>query len=143
VSVYLDSSCLLKLLFPEPESAAVAALVAAEPRVVVSTLARLEARVRIAARVTGGSLKRPLALRLVRQMDATLASAPFEVVSLPAGVAELAEQQVLFARTAVHCRSLDRLHLATMQALALDRILTSDVAQGNAARSLGFIVLHP
>ena len=43
VSLYIDTSCLLKLLFPEPESARVGESVAAEKRVVVSALGRLEA----------------------------------------------------------------------------------------------------
>ena len=134
---------MLKLLFPEPESAAVAAIISAEPRVVVSTLARLEARVRIAARLAGGLLRRPLALRLVRQMESMLSAVPFEIADLPAGVPEIAEGHIVVARAAIRCRSLDRLHLATMQVLGLDRLLTTDLAQAKAARALGFVTVHP
>ena len=42
LAVYLDTSCFLKLFFPEPETARVAGLIAAETRVVISTLVRLE-----------------------------------------------------------------------------------------------------
>jgi predicted nucleic acid-binding protein len=143
LSLYLDTSCLLKLLFSEPESARVATILAAEPRVVVSTLARLEARVRIAARLAGGVLRRALALKLVHHMDATLAAAPFEIVVLPPGIAETAEQQVVLKKSAVHCRTLDRLHLAAMQLLGLHRILTTDSAQAKAALALGFVVVQP
>jgi predicted nucleic acid-binding protein len=147
VALYLDTSCLLKILFPEPESATVAATVAAivatESRVVVSTLARLEARVRIAGRVAGGLLRRPMALKLARHMETILSADPFEVVRLPPGIAEIAEKQVVFNKTAVHCRSLDRLHLAVMQSVPLNRILTTDTAQAKAARALGFAVVQP
>jgi hypothetical protein len=57
VSLYLDTSCLLKTLFPEPETERVIRLVAAEERVVVSTLARLETLVQIHARGAGGLLE--------------------------------------------------------------------------------------
>jgi len=40
VSLYLDTSCLLKLLLPEVESRRVAEIVAAEEHVVVSSLAQ-------------------------------------------------------------------------------------------------------
>jgi predicted nucleic acid-binding protein len=143
VSLYCDTSSLLKTLFLEPESARVAAIIAAEPRVVVSTLTRLEARVRIAARLTGGAVSKSTATKLVRRMEADLAAPPFEIVSLPPAVAEAAEEQVVFAKAAVHCRSLDRLHLAVMHLLGLNRILTSDLAQARAARSLGFVVVAP
>ena len=42
MSLYLDTSCLLKMLFPEPETRRVMQLVAVEEHVVISTLARLE-----------------------------------------------------------------------------------------------------
>lgn len=40
MSLYLDTSCLLKLLLPEVESRRVAEIVAAEEHVVVSSLAQ-------------------------------------------------------------------------------------------------------
>jgi uncharacterized protein with PIN domain len=43
MSLYIDTSCLLKLFLMEPESARVQELSSAEERVVVSTLVRLEA----------------------------------------------------------------------------------------------------
>ena len=46
MSLYLDTSCLLKMLFPEPETRRVMQLVAVEEHVVISTLARLETVVR-------------------------------------------------------------------------------------------------
>src|SRR5438445_12812372 len=56
MSLYLDTSCLLKLLFPEPESRRGAQPIEAESGVVVSALARLEALGQLQARVAGGIL---------------------------------------------------------------------------------------
>ena len=43
----------------------------------------------------------------------------------------------------MHCRTLDRLHLAAMEALGLRRLLTNDEIQGRAAKARGFEVLLP
>ncbi len=56
---------------------------------------------------------------------------------------EAAAEQVRPERGALHCRTLDRLHLAVMEMLGLRRILTNDAAQGRAAVVLGYEVLTP
>jgi predicted nucleic acid-binding protein len=143
VSLYLDTSCLLKLFFPEPQSTRTAALVARERRVVVSSLARLEALVQIQARVAGGLLSGRAAASLQRLIEGTLVRAPYDVVPVPGGIDRVAEQQILPMTRSVHCRTLDRLHLAAMQAFGLHRILTNDDVQARAAAALGFEVLSP
>jgi hypothetical protein len=42
-----------------------------------------------------------------------------------------------------YCPTLDRLHLAVMQALGFRRLLTNDDAQARAGRALGFSVSLP
>ncbi|HJX65530.1 MAG TPA: PIN domain-containing protein [Polyangia bacterium] len=143
MSLYLDTSCLLKLLLPEPESAKTSLLVAAEPRVVVSSLARLEALVQIQGRAAGGLLTSRSAATLARLLDQTLASAPFDLVATPAGIDGVAAGQLFPLGRSVHCRTLDRLHLAAMQALGVRRLLTNDDIQSRAAATLGFEVLRP
>ena len=140
MALYLDTSCLLKLLFPEPESAEVATLVAAESQILVSSLARLEALVQISARLAGGLLTKRTANGLVTRMEDVLQLAPFETVTTPAGLSEIAADQILPLGKTTHCRTLDRLHLAAMQALAVDRLLTNDDMQAAAAKGLGFHV---
>jgi predicted nucleic acid-binding protein len=142
MSLYLDTSCLLKLFFPEPETPAVARQIAAEGRVVVSTLAKLEALVQLSARVAGGLLSRRTASTIEARLDATLGLAPYQLVQIPevVGIAELQVRPVGKAR---HCPTLDRLHLAAMEALSLRRLFTNDGAQAAAARDLGFEVLLP
>jgi predicted nucleic acid-binding protein len=143
MALYLDTSCLLKMLFPEPESARVVALCAGEPRVVVSSLAKLEATVQINARHAGGTLNKSSARRVRAKLDATLMLAPYEPGIFPPGAVEAAEQQLRIDRRAIHCRTLDRLHLAAMEVLGLGRILTNDDAQARAAAALGYQVLVP
>ena len=143
MSLYLDTSCLLKLLLVEPETSRVSSMVAAENRVVVSSLARLEALVQIQGRAAGGLLTTRSAATLARLLDQTLASAPFDLVTTPAGIDGVAAGQLFPLGRSVHCRTLDRLHLAAMQALGLRRLLTNDDSQARAASALGFEILRP
>lgn len=143
MSLYLDTSCLLKLVFPEPESARVSALCAAEQRVVVSSLSLLEATVQINARRAGGTLDKTSAARLRKQLEAILALAPYERAVFPPGAVEAATEQLRPASGTLHCRTLDRLHLAVMEILGLRRMLTNDDPQARAAVALGYEVLLP
>jgi predicted nucleic acid-binding protein len=143
VSLYADTSCVLKLLFPEPETSRVIQLVAAEEHVVVSSLARLETLVQIHARVAGGFLARTTARGLLGRLEELLRQAPYEVVRAPADVIDAAESQVKGLGRQTYCPTLDRLHLATMKSLDLHRLLTNDDAQARAARTMGFGVVTP
>jgi predicted nucleic acid-binding protein len=142
VTLYVDTSCLLKLFFLEPETPRTMELIAAEPQVIVSSLTRLEALVQIQGRVTARELPPSAAEHLRRRIDRVLRADPFEVVPCPPDVIDMAEAQIR-RRRAVHCRTLDRLHLAIMQSLGLDRLLTNDGGQARAARALGFEAILP
>jgi len=143
MSLYLDASCLLKLLFPEPETPQVMQLIAAEQQVVVSTLARLETLVQIHGRGSGGLLT-PVAVRsLVARLEALLGQDPYEMMDTPGVAIEVAGEHLRRLPRGAHCPTLDRLHLAAMEALNLRRLLTNDDAQAHAARALGFAVIVP
>lgn len=66
---------------------------------------------------------------------------PFEFLELPGTVFRLAVEQHLAA--AVHCRSLDRLHLAGMRELGVRRLMTNDGKQAAAARAMRLQVVSP
>jgi hypothetical protein len=140
--VYLDTSCLLKLLLLEPESAAVRKAVGSEAEVVVSTLARLEAEVQLAAGHRGGQFRSSQWRAYRDGLARLLTQDPFHLRPLPGSVFDTALRQHQQART-IHCRSLDRLHLAAMEELGLTRLMTHDDAQASAARAVGFGVSHP
>lgn len=142
-ALYMDTSCLLKLFFHEPESRGVAARVGQEAAVLVSELAVVEASVQIHGRRMLGSLTRRRAELLESELKRILAVRPFEVIPFTAATLGVARAQVSGARKAAHCKTLDRLHLALMSAHGLTRLLTSDSSQARAARALGFEVLSP
>jgi len=58
-------------------------------------------------------------------------------------IVETAERQITALPKDGYCPTLDRLHLAVMQALDFERLLTNDGAQARAARALGFSVILP
>jgi uncharacterized protein with PIN domain len=76
--VYLDTSSLLKLLLPEPESAAVQGAVATQSVVLVSALAELEAEVQLRAGWLGGDFSRAQYRRLVKRLGELRGHEPFD-----------------------------------------------------------------
>jgi predicted nucleic acid-binding protein len=142
VALYLDTSCLLKAFFPEPETAATVALIARKPHV-ISSLARLAAVVHIYGRMAARMLSATAARRLTECVDWELQEEPHELVPCPPGIIEIAETQVRALVKSAHCRTLDRLHLATMQVLGVHRLLTNGDTQACAARGLGIKTVRP
>jgi predicted nucleic acid-binding protein len=143
MALYLDTSCLLKVFFPEPETERTLMLIAADPRVLVSSLVRLEILSQIHARAAAGLLSPGRARRLRQRIEAVIELAPYEHVRCPATIFDIAADQIADAAKRAYCRTLDRLHLATMQALGVHRLLTNDDVQAAAARSLGLDVILP
>jgi predicted nucleic acid-binding protein len=140
--IYLDTSCLLKLLREEPESADVRSAVDVEEEVIVSSLAELETEVQLKAAVTGGEIRsnqwRQYQARLVamRNFD------PFHFRHLPAAVFSTALRQHRHPQS-LHCRSLDRLHLAAMEELKVTRLMTLDTQQAKVASAVNHEVICP
>ena len=140
--IYLDTSCLLKLLLEEPESEPVRLAVAGESDVIVSDLAELEAAVQLRAGWLAGEFRERryraylAGFKLFRNTD------PFRFRPLAGSVFQAALRQDREARK-IHCRTLDRLHLAAMAELGVRRLMTTDVAEATGARALGFEVVIP
>jgi predicted nucleic acid-binding protein len=140
--IYLDTSCLLKILRTEPASAQVRAAIANESEVVVSVLAELETLVQLKASWTGGSYTKPQWRKLELELGLLRNQPPFEFKTLPAGVFQIALRQHRNSGD-LHCRSLDRLHLAAMEELKISRLMTHDEGQARAAIEAGFEVIRP
>jgi uncharacterized protein len=140
--LYLDTSSLLKLLLPEPESQKVQDAIAAEDRVIVSTLAELEAEVQLRAGWEGGTFTRTQYRRLTQRLRGFLDHEPFDYRSLPGTLFQSALRQ-LRQSEGPHVRTLDRLHLAAMEELGIRRLMTHDLAQSAAAQALGYEALSP
>jgi len=139
---YLDTSAMLKLLWTEPESDAVRQHVAREDLVVVSALAELETEVQLTAAWLAGRYREAAWRRLLAKLAEFRGTEPFAFRSLPATLFETARRRQR-ASGRVHCRTLDRLHLAAMEELDVSRLVTHDATQAQAARALGFEVLMP
>lgn len=143
MGLYIDTSCLLKLLFLERESSRVQLMVATEKQVIVSSLVRLETMVRIQGRLAGGLLSKPQALKLCRTLEHILQADPFEFRPCSAILMKDAEKQIFPMATSVYCRTLDRLHLAAITTFGIKRLFTNDEAQATGARGLGLEVIMP
>jgi predicted nucleic acid-binding protein len=140
--IYLDTSCLLKLLLEEPESEAVRMAVAREPEVIVSALTELEAAVQLRAGWLAGEYRERRYRAYLGRLKVFRESDPFHFRPLPGSLFQTALRQDREARK-IHCRTLDRLHLAAMEELGLRRLMTTDIAEAARAKALGFEVVNP
>jgi predicted nucleic acid-binding protein len=140
--IYLDTSCLLKLLLEEPESDAVRRAVAREPEVIISALTELETTVQLRAGWLAGEYRQRRYHTYVRQLNAFHDTEPFRFRPLAGSLFQTALRQDREARR-LHCRTLDRLHLAAMEELGLRRLMTNDSAEAVGAKALGFEVVSP
>jgi uncharacterized protein with PIN domain len=139
---YIDSSCLVKVFRLEPESSAVLKAIHREAAVTVSALAELEVMVQLKADYLAGDLTRPAWRQLEARFSVLCHQSPYEFRTIPAAVFQTALRQHRNAGD-VHCRSLDRLHLAAMEELKLSRLMTHDEVQAKAAIEAGFEVVRP
>jgi predicted nucleic acid-binding protein len=140
--IYLDSSSILKLVWSEPESAAVIDAIAAKEVVVISALAEMEILVQLKAAYLGGDYPLPRFRRIEAQFAVLRNQPPYEFRTLPGTIFQTALRQHRISRT-THCRALDRLHLAAMEELKVSRLMTHDEHQAKAAIEAGFKVVSP
>jgi predicted nucleic acid-binding protein len=139
--VYLDTGCLVKLYYPERETAAVAAAVVGE-QIAFTTLHELEL-------VTAMQLK---VFRREAQPEQVVAAMGLVQKDLVAGklvesptdwrsVFREASRLALDHAAGVGCRSLDTLHCALAKAVNPSMFLSSDARQIQLARAAGLRVL--
>lgn len=131
MTLYVDTSALLKRYVEERDSDAAEQFMASDPVLVTSWLTEVELRRNITRLLDGEELVRTRR-RVQNDLDA------FALVSLDVTTcneaARIAEQTL--------CRSLDALHLAAARRAGdLTTLLTFDVRQAQAARSIGLTVV--
>jgi len=132
VSLYVDSSALLKRYIDEPDSEAAEALLRSDPSL-------------LTARHTIVEVRRNLA-RLLDETDAAAARSAFTQDLRVFSIVELDEVTCETAAAIAEMtgvRTLDALHLAAAQRVGGSAVpfLTFDLRQAQAARTLGLIVL--
>jgi len=131
VALYVDTSALLKRYVRERDSEVARQLMATDPVLVTSHLTEVEVR-RNLARLLSPEDALAAKRRFVEDLDA------FALVKLDATTcseaARIAEQTM--------CRSLDALHLsAALRSGSSTTLLTFDIRQAQAARTLGMTVV--
>jgi predicted nucleic acid-binding protein len=140
--IYLDTSCLVKVLrFDEEDADRVMIALSKESLVVVSALGELETLVDLKAGYMGGDYGLSRMRSYEAQLFALRNEEPFQFKPVPNAVWETAFRQHRNSQE-VHCRTLDRLHLAIMEKLGINRLMTHDVGQAKAARELNFEVIQ-
>lgn len=140
--IYLDSSCLLSLLWDEEESPGVIQAVVREEAVIITALAELETLVQLKAAHLGGEYNLSRRRLLEAQLTRLYGQPPYEFRPLPGTLLKTALRQHRNSG-ALHCRAFDRLHLAAMEELKVRRLMTHDHAQAAAAVAMGFDVIQP
>ena len=140
--IYLDTSCLLKLLRDEAESADVRKAVSREEIVVVSSLAELETEVQLKAAAIGGEIR----TSQWRQYQAKLRRCEISIRSISATC-----QRRYFRRhcdntgirSRCYCRALGSVALAAMEELKMTQLITLDETQAKVALALNYEVIPP
>jgi predicted nucleic acid-binding protein len=125
--LYLDASAIVKLVTPEPETAALVEVVAGDPLIVSSALARTEvSRAALRARIGPG--------RVAPVLDG--------IAFVPIDEAILDGAGMLQPRT---LRSLDTVHLASALSIRseLDAVVVYDERFARAAKRAGLPVSSP
>jgi predicted nucleic acid-binding protein len=135
--IYLDTSCLVKLYYPEPESARVAALVQGKA-ICCNSLHELEFHNALQLKMFAGAATSSQT-EAARQMVAAdlhagvLVSPLLEWKEVFAVAVRIADE---YTRT-IGCRSLDILHCAAARMLESSEFVTTDARQKKLAAALG------
>ena len=139
--LYLDTGCLVKLYYPEPESAAVAAAVAGEA-IVFTPLHELEMVTALQLKVFRGEAQPGQAMAAAGLVSDDVAAGKLVKVETdwPPAWGEAARLAQTYAAS-VGCRSLDILHCALAEALRATLFVSSDARQITLARQTALRVL--
>lgn len=131
MTTYVDASALVKHYLDEVDSSVAEEYLTADPVLVTSWITEVEVRRNLARALSGKDLT-AMRSRVMADLEA------FAMVSCDEGVAHAAAE----IGEALGVRSLDAIHLASAQRLRVEGLvfLTFDLRQGQAARSLGFVV---
>lgn len=131
MTLYVDTSALLKRYVDEHDSAVAEELLGTDPVLVTSRLTEVELRRNLTRLLTGDAL---LAQRAAVAIDLdAFALVALDAVTMNAA-ARIAEQTL--------CRSLDAIHLAAAQRAGTSTtLLTFDARQARAARDIGVAVI--
>jgi len=139
--VYLDTGCLVKLYYPERESAAVATAVTGE-QIAFTVLHELEMMTAMQLKIFRGEVEPEQVAAAINLVREDLAAG--KLVEWPTDWRSAFREAIDLARThaaVFGCRSLDTLHCALVKAVSPSAFISSDERQIKLARAAGLRVL--
>jgi len=141
--IYLDTGCLLKLYYPEPESARVASLVSGETMVLIA-LHELEFANALELKVFRKEATRAQARATNELLEADTRAGIFYRPAV--SWEDVLEEATAMARAHTRtfgCRSLDILHCAAARAVVAESFITTDARQRRLASKIGLACPSP
>ncbi len=134
--VYFDTSALAKWYVNEPRSDDVEEYVRSVYPVYVSLLTKLEMKSLMARRVREGHVDLLTQSKVIATFEGDISAG--HLVLLPHSVESfLIAESLLGAHPEIPLRSLDAMHLGTMQAAGITALATADRVMAQAAEALG------
>jgi len=138
--LYVDTSALLKLYFPESDSSTVNELLRGRRDAVISQLAITEMVSALARRCRQGALEPDAAVEAHAALLSHIESGVFRCDDLFSDTHREAER-ILFGAATASLRAADALHLAVARGAGVTTVLTFDVRMAEVARSIGFVTI--
>jgi predicted nucleic acid-binding protein len=142
---YWDTSCVLPLYIPEPDSAELADLAANQDSPVTSSqILSFEFLFAIHARVARRKMAKEFAVKVQRRFLADLSAGRFLLVPLGADILSIVAElsgRLAKRQSGLELRTLDGIHLATACHLGAKQVVTCDKRMRQAAEVLGLRVL--
>jgi predicted nucleic acid-binding protein len=146
-AVYWDTSALLKLYAPEPDSRDYLRLLIQQPEdVAISFLHRVELYFALAAKELRGEIASGSAKHLFHLFERHVSSGRYFVIPWGDDLALEARRLLdasLSATPPAVLRSLDGMHLGALRAARIQSVVTADVRMRDAARIASIGVIEP
>lgn len=139
---YFDSGVLLKLYFPEPNSAQAQALVRENGAPLLTALHRLEMKSAMAQRCGRGEITPEEHAQMVADFERDVAAGVFDVTEPEWPTVFADAESLASAHTAQNlCRSMDTLHVALARGLGATEFCTFDQRQAVMAGVAGLAIV--
>ena len=136
--MYLDTAILVKLVVPEPDSAFYGRLVDGATEVWSSEVSSTEGFAALLRKEREGSLATPGRIAAWRQWEAQVAAGSLRLVPMTRALLRRANRLLEACHPAVPLRSLDAIHLASVEESGTTPLVTNDRVLRAAAAKLGF-----
>ena len=146
-AIYWDTSALLKLYAPEPDSSGYLRLLIQQPEnLAISFLHRVELYFALCGKESRGEIVTGSARRLFELFDRHVSAGRYYLIPWGEDVALESRQLLdasLNAMPPVMLRSLDGLHLGALRAAKIQSVVTADMRMRDAARIAAIGVIEP